>query len=216
MNRGHRNKRKTLYHENPILPDCDWPECQGHGEFRAPKDRKLSEYYQFCLEHVREYNKSWNYYEGMKAEDIENDVRRDTHWQRPTWQFGHIRGSKKPFNFKFKDGFGFFNEDGDQSHHGPGAEADARAERKRKSEEAQRRAGALGMPSEQQQAMATLDLGWPFTRDELKAKYKALSKKYHPDANGGDKTAEERFKMISAAYTSLTRYIRDLEAKVTL
>ena len=68
----------------------------------------------------------------------------------------------------------------------------------------------MGMPSEQQQAMATLDLGWPFSKDELKSKYKTLSKKYHPDANGGDKGAEERFKKISAAYSSLMSYIRDL------
>lgn len=214
MNRGQRNKRKTLYHEEPDLPVCEWPGCEGHGEFRAPKDRKLREYYKFCLDHVREYNKSWNYYEGMKAEDIENDVRRDTHWQRPTWRFGHIRGAKKPFNFKFSDGFGFFNEDGDPTtHHGPGG--DPAGDRRRKSEDAQRRAGAMGMPSEQQQAMATLDLPWPFSKDELKSKYKALSKKYHPDANGGDKVAEERFKKISAAYSSLMRYIRDLEARVS-
>ena len=213
MNRGQRNKRKTLYHEEPDLPVCEWPGCEGHGEFRAPKDRKLREYYKFCLDHVREYNKSWNYYEGMKAEDIENDVRRDTHWQRPTWRFGHIRGAKKPFNFKFSDGFGFFNEDGDPTHHGPGG--DPAGDRRRKSEDAQRRAGAMGMPSEQQQAMATLDLPWPFSKDELKSKYKALSKKCHPDANGGDKVAEERFKKISAAYSSLMRYIRDLEARVS-
>lgn len=215
MNRAQRNKRKTLYFDEPQLRECDWPGCEGHGEFRAPKDRKLKEYYQFCLEHVREYNKSWNYYDGMKAEDIEADMRRDTHWQRPTWTFGHIRGSKKPFDFKFSDGFGFFNEEGDQTHHGPGGDPKS-GQREHEAEQAARRAGAMGMPAEQQKAMATLDLGWPFSKDELKSKYKQLSKKYHPDANGGDKKAEERFKMISAAYSSLMTYIRDLEARVSL
>ena len=215
MNRAQRNKRKTLYFNEPDLPVCDWPGCTAHGEFRAPKDRSLSTYYQFCLEHVRQYNKSWDYFSGMKADDIEEHVRRDTHWQRPTWQFGHIRGAKKPFDFKFSDGFGFFNEDGEQTHHGPGGDPNANR-RERNAEDAARRAGALGMPREQQEAMATLDLGWPFSKDELKSKYKQLSKKYHPDANGGDKRAEERFKSISAAYSSLMTYIRDLEARVSI
>ena len=35
---------------------CDHPGCNKRGEYRAPKDRKLKEYYWFCLEHVQEYN----------------------------------------------------------------------------------------------------------------------------------------------------------------
>ncbi|MFH1805110.1 MAG: DnaJ domain-containing protein [Pseudomonadota bacterium] len=214
MNRAQRNKRKTLYYNEPPRRDCDWPGCEGHGEFRAPKDRKLKEYYLFCLEHVREYNKSWDYFSGMKEGDIEDQIRSDSRWQRPTWRFGRNRAAKRPFDFKFNDGFGFFNEDGEQTHHGPGESA--RAKSQRDTADAARRAGKLGMPDEQQQAMATLDLGWPFSKDELKRKYKALSKKHHPDANGGDKASEERFKVISAAYASLMGYIRDLEARVTL
>ncbi|MBI2416765.1 MAG: J domain-containing protein [Ignavibacteriales bacterium] len=37
------------------------------------------------------------------------------------------------------------------------------------------------------------------TPDEIKKAYRKLAKKYHPDNNSGDKTAEERFKVISEA-----------------
>jgi len=41
-------------------------------------------------------------------------------------------------------------------------------------------------------------------KDTIKKAYRDLAKKYHPDANGGDSSAEERFKEISKAYTVLS------------
>ena len=52
--------------------------------------------------------------------------------------------------------------------------------------------------------MAILDLRPPVTTDQIKRRYKELVKLYHPDANGGDKVAEEKFKQISIAYATLT------------
>src|SRR2546430_10151637 len=37
------------------------------------------------------------------------------------------------------------------------------------------------------------------TGDEIKKAYRKLARKYHPDVNPGDKTAEEKFKEISEA-----------------
>ena len=45
------------------------------------------------------------------------------------------------------------------------------------------------------------------TEKELKARYKQLVKKHHPDANGGDKQAEERLKIINEAYTTLKKFL---------
>ncbi len=51
---------------------CDHPECGAAGDFRAPRSpRDLGHHYWFCLEHVRAYNASWNYFEGMSQEEIE-------------------------------------------------------------------------------------------------------------------------------------------------
>ena len=41
-------------------------------------------------------------------------------------------------------------------------------------------------------------------RDEIKKSYRKLARKYHPDANKGDAKAEERFKEISEAYSTLS------------
>ena len=49
-------------------------------------------------------------------------------------------------------------------------------------------------------------LGVPKDADEaaLKKAYRALAKKYHPDANPGDKEAEAKFKEASEAYSVLS------------
>ena len=63
-----------------------------HGEFRAPLARdRLTEYRWFCLEHVREYNKKWDYFAGLDADAIEQHIRADTIWRRPVWPLGGRR-----------------------------------------------------------------------------------------------------------------------------
>ncbi len=81
-------RKPKAYDPDPEAPGqpCDAPGCLNHGEYRAPKSRtNLRAFYWFCLEHVREYNASWDFYKGMSPGEIEQQVRADTHWQRPTW-----------------------------------------------------------------------------------------------------------------------------------
>ena len=52
-------------------------------------------------------------------------------------------------------------------------------------------------------AFAVLDLEPPVEFKAVKARYKELVKRHHPDANGGDRAAEERLKTINEAYTVL-------------
>jgi DnaJ-class molecular chaperone len=52
-------------------------------------------------------------------------------------------------------------------------------------------------------ALEVLELSWPVSQTNLKARYKELVKRHHPDANGGNRTAEEKFKEINAAYSTL-------------
>ncbi|MDX2103748.1 MAG: J domain-containing protein [Alphaproteobacteria bacterium] len=151
------------------------------GLFRAPKDRQqLSSYWWFCLEHVRAYNASWDFYRGMSAEQIEAEVRRDTTWQRPTWRFGQMPG--RTASRRFRDPFHVMGE-------GEG-EAPPRS-----------RPGAYS--PEQQAALAVFDLDAPVPLADIKQRYKTLVKRHHPDANGGSKEAEERLKVINAAYRTL-------------
>lgn len=79
---------------------CDHPGCHKAGEYRAPKDRNLKEYYWFCLEHVQEYNAKWNYYGDEAFAEHEEDLRRKFRFS------SHI---KYNFGFDFDGGYNIFS-----------------------------------------------------------------------------------------------------------
>ncbi len=112
----------------------------------------------------------------MAEDEVEADIRRDTVWQRPTWRLGP-QGNRLSQGFRVTDGFGYFNES-------PEAESTAAAAHR----------------SPEAEALLVLDLSAPVTQAAVKARYKELVKKHHPDANGGTKASEEKFKEISQAY----------------
>ncbi|MFL1462932.1 J domain-containing protein [Roseococcus sp. DSY-14] len=167
---------------DPKLPPkgCDHPGCAEGGEFRAPKDRSLRDYHWFCLEHVRAFNAGWDFYKGMPASEIEAGIRHDTGWQRPTWPLGRL-GRTVELD-ALGDPFGLLR---DAAPRRPAALRPAEA------------------PPELRAALGVLELPWPLAPEALKARYKELAKRHHPDANRGDKRAEERFKDIARAYALL-------------
>lgn len=144
--------------------------------YRAPKSRDaLREYYWFCLDHIRAYNLAWNYYSGMSEADVERERRGDTVWHRPTWPF-----SGRPDPDNMRDPFGLFDDDPEDR---PAREA----------------------TTPEGQAMLVLGLTPPLSQATLKQRYKELVKQHHPDANGGDTSAEERLKTINHAYDLLKK-----------
>lgn len=167
---------------------CSVPGCGEAGEHRAPRSRdNLEEFYWFCLEHIREYNKSWNFCRGMTEEQVEREIRNDTVWRRPTWPLGsNTAAAERRFEAAWRShGFGFADDEG--ANHG---QTDGPA------------AGTA-----EQKALRCMDLIPPVNLTQLKARYKELVKQFHPDANGGDKAAEERLKDINDAYTTLRRFL---------
>lgn len=179
--------RRSKKVEEIALRGCDAPGCMEGGLYRAPKSReKLGEFYWFCLHHVRDYNRSWDYYAGMGPEEIEAEIRRDIVGQRPSWPLGVRRSNwRSVFNRKLGT---FVPEDVEESlarHFG----AKSKPEKK--------------VSAEEIAALKTLGLDSPSTFAEVRKRYKILAKKYHPDANGGDKKAEEQLKVINHAYAAL-------------
>lgn len=165
-------------HNEPEPPKrpCDVPGCPCAGEYRAPKDKSLKEYYWFCLEHVREYNAKWDYYADMTEAEIEQQVKDDYGWGRPTWDMSERIASRifdDPLGLK-REAFG---EKG-QKQNAPKQAADP----------------ALTA------AARILELTFPLDRKQVKANYKRLAKICHPDSTGGDKKLEEKFKDITEAY----------------
>jgi hypothetical protein len=160
---------------------CDHPDCREAADFRAPRDRDtLNEYFWFCLEHVRAYNAGWDFFRGMPPAEIERWRRADVVGGRPSWPLG-ARGPRY-YQFGSED-----LRDAVRRFFAGGAE------------EAPKR--RILTPEEE--ALAVLDLEPSATPAEIKAQYKKLAKRHHPDANGGDKAAEDRLKVINQAYTFL-------------
>jgi hypothetical protein len=163
---------------------CEAPGCLLEGVYRAPRARdRLTDYRWFCLEHVREYNRKWDYFAGLGAEQIEAHIRADTIWRRPVWPMGSRRGSS-PY-VHIVDPFDLAGDAG--LDEGPQARLD----------------GSEQLTPAERNAMGVLELSWPLTLADVKSRYKELVKIHHPDANGGARDAEERLKQINAAYSTL-------------
>ena len=146
-------------------------------------DGNLSDYWWFCLEHVRAYNSTWDYYKGMTPGGDRGATARRHRLAapvlaaRPAWQ---------------RRGLG----------RGAAARPAARA-RRRRVPGAGTGGGPKQTPPELREPLATLGLSWPTTLDAVKTRYKELAKRHHPDANGGDRAAEERLKTINLAYAAV-------------
>jgi curved DNA-binding protein CbpA len=171
---------------------CDWPGCDHRGTHRAPKGRgREGEYWRYCLDHVRAYNASYNYFAGLSDEDVIAYQREALTGHRPTWRMGmnasrRAGGPAEPSGqgpgFTWHDPFGFF----DGVHARPAPESDARPIRN-----AERR------------AFEVLGLELDATAVEIKARFKELVKRHHPDTHGGDRSFEERLRAVIQAYNYL-------------
>lgn len=173
------------------LRRCDHPGCPEEARFPAPKSRERQDgRWHFCLDHVRQYNAGWDFFRGMSDADIERYQRQDPLGHRPTWKLGTKPQADEP-QVWVKDDLGILAEVGIKL----GAE---------------RRKTRAELQLEPRERDALLALGFdltklslPLRKADIKAQYKRMVKRYHPDANGGDKAAEERLKTITQAYAFL-------------
>jgi hypothetical protein len=178
-----RVTRVRAYAPDPDAPGrpCDMPGCAELGCYRAPRSRSsLHDYLWLCLDHVRAYNASWDYYKDMTPGQIEQELRADASWQRPTWRLGSNGGPRIPDEAVLRDPL-----------------LNLAGRRNGRSELAEQ------APPELRQPLDVLGLSWPVSMDTVKARYKALAKKHHPDANGGGDAADARIKAINIAYSTL-------------
>ena len=171
-------------------PACQWKGCTGAGLHRAPRGRgREGEYYLFCLDHVRQFNASYNYFEGWSNADVEAFQKDAVIGHRPTWKAGLNVGRSPARGSVGKDGFGSGFEDPHGFFAGRGRTSQSSATR---------RLRPLELKS-----LEVLGLAEGVDRVEIKARFKELVKRHHPDANGGDKRSEDKLREIIQAYNHL-------------
>jgi hypothetical protein len=173
---------------------CAAEGCREAGEFRAPGSRGPGfdgpgEWRWFCLDHVREFNSAYNWFEGMSAEEI-------LHAQSP---IAGWRGTARAFRADAGvDGVPRW-ADFDDPLDAIGARASAIRRRA-----AGNREFARFTPRERE-ALNALGLGGDADRKTLRQRYSQLVRKYHPDRNGGDRSHEGRLGRVVEAYQVLRK-----------
>ena len=161
---------------------CEWKNCNESGKFKAPLERDNSKKYKWlCEEHIKSFNKNWNYFEGMSQNEIENFLKSDITWHRPTQKFGTSDNFFNIlWNHALSDKFNLFN----------GEKIINRLNSKKLSEKDRDAFRILGLE---------FNTDWPI----IQKKFKTLVKKFHPDRNSGNKQFEDKLKKITLAYSHL-------------
>ena len=160
---------------------CDWEKCKEIGVYKAPVEKDNSKKYRLlCLEHIKIFNKNWNYFSDMNESEIENFIKSDLTWHKPTKSFS---SSENFFKILWKntldDQTNFFDKMGTKTF-----KKSVLTEKDRHALE------VLGLRGETK---------WP----DIQKKFKTLVKKYHPDKNQGSKKHEDLLKKITLAYSQL-------------
>ena len=193
---------------------CEQPGCPAVGEYPAPRSRhELHRYRWFCLEHIKAYNSKWNYFDGLEDKLVEEHVKADTTWRRPTWSlknFG-VLGQKMKSGGNLE--WDLLTELG-LNELAPDIFAAQRvgAEKLRRSAADAALSLKVRPPSALQAPLSLFGLPYPYTPQQLKERYRILVKKHHPDLAAApvvvDSKADEVMKRINSAYQQLKKHLQ--------
>ena len=161
---------------------CEWENCKENGKFKAPLEKDNSKNYKWlCERHIKLFNKNWNYFEGMSQREIENFVKSDLTWHRPTQKFG---SSDNFFNILWNnalsDRFNLF-----------------------KDEKIFNNLKDRKLSEKDKDAFKIMELRFDSDWSSIQKKFKTLVKKFHPDRNSGNKQFEDKLKKVTLAYSHL-------------
>ena len=178
-------------------PGCEWPNCRAPGTHRAPKGRlREREYWQFCLDHVREYNHTYNFFSGMSADDIAQLSEGSRYRASSDLENGHERRKAEPGAHTPRDFIR--NSTMPMIRSACSANSAVRPAREQCAEPQARTVRNAG-----RKALDALGLEGDASPQDVKTRFKALVKRHHPDANGGDRSSEDKLREIIQAYNYL-------------
>lgn len=173
---------------------CQWDGCGKAGLHKAPAGRnREGQYLYFCLNHIRVYNKNFNYFSNLSDPDISkfqdhfpteyssmwSTSSNDSVSKKTSSSYSKIRSGTAAYQNRIHNPFSLFTR-----YHSTNP-------RKVKPLEVK--------------AFDTLELPLNSSAKDIKKRYKELIKKHHPDTNGGNRSSEERFRDVLNAYNLLKK-----------
>ncbi|WP_075483037.1 J domain-containing protein [Candidatus Pelagibacter communis] len=166
---------------------CDWNNCDKLGEYKAPIEKDNSKNYRLlCYEHIKEFNKNWNYFANMTDQQVNEFIKSDMTWHKPTQNFSaQDNFFKILWNNTLKENLDEIKDPN-------------------KAEQIKR----FTYSDDDIKAFNILSLKIGVDWSKIRDKFKKLVKKFHPDKNSGNKKYEEKLKIITLAYTQLRRSYR--------
>ena len=176
------SKDRRLKNDGPV---CEWVNCKEKATNFAPKGPNSNGRWHYCVKHVREYNQSYNFFSGMDDDAVRAYQKDALTGHRPTWKMGTGKRAIKPDLSALggsEDPFGLFDGTG---------------------KEQKRRVETRVIRNAERKAFEALSLEVSATKVQVSARYKDLVKRHHPDANGGDRSTEDRLIEIINAYKYL-------------
>ena len=161
---------------------CAWEKCSENGKFKAPTEKDNSKKFKWlCENHIKLFNNNWNYFEGMSQNEIENFLKSDVTWHRPTQTFG---SSDNFFNILWNnalsDKFKIFKQENNSNTN-----------------------NFKKLSEKDRDAFIIMGLEYSSDWPTIQKKFKTLVKKFHPDKNAGNKQFEDKLKKITLAYSHL-------------
>ena len=148
---------------------CDYTGCSERADHPAPKAPNSPEKWWFCQPHAGEYNRNWNFFQGMSSEEAKRHMKDD---------------AATAAGFKTSGAYEW------------GGAKDEN-----------------GLTNRERTAYDALELEHPTNEKELKAAYRSMAKIYHPDVNGDDPIAAEKFQAVQIAYDTLKAKVASYKTK---
>lgn len=166
---------------------CAVPGCRAPGEFKAPLQPANFDgpgsWRFLCLEHVREHNSKYNFFEGMSPDEITEAQSPIAGWDRATRAFAHAGSDPAPSWSDFADPL----------------EAISGRFRRKHNEDTTR------FSRHERRALSILGLGEDADLKAVRSSYSKLVRRFHPDRNGGDRSHEGRLGEVIEAYQTLRK-----------
>lgn len=182
--------------------ECEAPGCGEAGEYRAPGTRGSSfdgpgDWRWFCLDHVREFNAGYDWFEGMSADEIWAAQSPLAGWATETRAFRADAGADGlPRWADFADPLDAIGARAGGIRRDAAAVAAGRAGQMRQS---------TRFTAREREALGVMGLSPQTDLPALRRRYSELVRRYHPDRNGGDRSHEGRLQSVVEAYQLLRR-----------